>query len=55
MMKMMMKTMMCSGHGLSSYELLVAFSLLGELEEEEEEDDGEKFIPDRPGGSVAVF
>lgn len=37
------------------YELLVAFSLLGELGEEEEEEEGEKFIPDNPGGSVAVF
>lgn len=46
---------MCWGCGLSSYELLVAFSLLGELEEEEEEEEGVKFIPDRPGGSVAVF
>lgn len=45
----------CSGCGLRSYELLVAFSLLGELEEDEEEEEGEKFIPDRPGGSVAVF
>lgn len=33
----------------------MAFSLLGELEEEEDEEEGEKFIPDRPGGSVAVF
>lgn len=38
------------------YELLAAFSLLGELEEDEEEEEGgEKFIPDNPGGSVAVF
>lgn len=38
------------------YELLAAFSLLGELGEEEEDDEvGEKFIPDNPGGSVAVF
>jgi hypothetical protein len=28
---------------------------LGELEEEEEDEEGEKFIPDKPGGSVAVF
>lgn len=37
------------------YELLAAFSLLGELGEEEDEEEGEKFIPDNPGGSVAVF
>lgn len=34
---------------------LAAFSLLGELGEEEDEEEGEKFIPDKPGGSVAVF
>lgn len=50
-----MMMMWCSGCGLRSYELLVEFSLLGELEDEEEEEMGEKFIPDRPGGSVAVF
>lgn len=38
-----------------TYELLAAFSLLGELGEDEEEEEGEKFIPDKPGGSVAVF
>lgn len=37
------------------YEFLAAFSLLGELGEEEDEEEGEKFIPDKPGGSVAVF
>ncbi|TNN78087.1 hypothetical protein EYF80_011592 [Liparis tanakae] len=37
------------------YEFLAAFSLLGELGEEEDEDEGEKCIPDNPGGSVAVF
>lgn len=37
------------------YELLAAFSLLGELGEEEDEEEGEKLILDNPGGSVAVF
>lgn len=41
--------------GVKLYELLSAFSLLGELGEEEEEEVGEKLIPDNPGGSVAVF
>ena len=31
------------------------FSLLGELEEDEDEELGEKFIPASSGGSVAVF
>lgn len=35
-------------------ELLAGFSLLGELEEEEDEDE-EKVTPVRPGGLVAVF
>ena len=34
-------------------ELLAGFSLPGELEDEEEEE--EKLTPARPGGSVAVF
>lgn len=38
---------------MNIYEFLAAFSLLGELGEEEDED--EKCIPDNPGGSVAVF
>lgn len=37
------------------YALLAAFSLLGELEEDEDEELGEKFIPASSGGSVAVF
>lgn len=37
------------------YELLAAFSLLGELGEEDDEEEGEKVIPVNPGGSVAVF
>lgn len=37
------------------YELPAAFSLLGELAEEEDEEVEEKFIPDNSGGSVAVF
>lgn len=36
------------------HELFDEFSLLGELEEEEDEDD-EKFIPVSSGGFVAVF
>lgn len=35
--------------------LLAAFSLLGELEEDEDEELVEKFIPASSGGSVAVF
>lgn len=38
-----------------TYELLAALWLLGELGEEEEDEEGEKFIPDNSGGSVAVF
>lgn len=37
------------------YALLAAFSLLGELEEDEDEEVGEKFIPASSGESVAVF
>lgn len=33
---------------------MASFSLLGELEEEDDDED-EKLIPDKPGGSVAVF
>ncbi|KAL0614803.1 LOW QUALITY PROTEIN: hypothetical protein AAY473_015252 [Plecturocebus cupreus] len=36
-------------------ELLVAFSWLGELEDEDDDDDEEKLTPVRPGGFVAVF
>lgn len=41
------------GDRRGTQELLAGFSLLGELEEEDEEE--EKLTPARPGGSVAVF
>lgn len=40
--------------GSAAQELLAAFSLLGELEDEDDEED-EKLTPPRPGGLVAVF
>lgn len=49
------RRVLCSlGTAGGPQELLAGFSLLGELEEEEDEDE-EKVTPVRPGGLVAVF